>query len=405
MAADSIESALAESVTLLNSTIGFLDTRLTLIHIPRESYTYFLQPISQLLLHQEQNAQDLDSIRSTKPWTFWHPFVNISLTSTECSIVCPRHEADRLFAPVLEGLSPHVRKGVSISSDDFSVITIGGEGLEAGQRVLDLSGPLAMAGISIFFITSYWSDFILVPFSARAKVIHALEERGFEFESPANGDGGHMTNIASPVQRPFHRSSSSVSSIESPPTPGTPPPKSVSELQSRTFKLLRRRNIAPQTSRDISLVTCAGMKDSTPNSSAANFTNGKLQLGLIKCLTACPPPRFLSVTLTDTESVSLTLERRLLDLFPNQGEDVLLGKDGDEQVAITFDLRELPLESTGIVCGVASKVIEGMKGRIGQEYFNMSYLSTVRAGHVIVYEDELNDVLEALEKSSCNGTA
>ena len=35
----------------------------------------------------------------------------------------------------------------------------------------------------IFFITSYWSDFILVPLKSRAVVIHALEDRGFLFEA------------------------------------------------------------------------------------------------------------------------------------------------------------------------------------------------------------------------------
>lgn len=56
----------------------------------------------------------------------------------------------------------------------------------------------------------------------------------------------------------------------------------------------------------------------------------------------------------------------------------------------------LPVESTGIVCGVSSRLIEGMKGRLGREMFNMSYLSTSRAGHVIVYEDELEDAMDAL---------
>lgn len=91
------------------------------------------------------------------------------------------------------------------------------------------------------------------------------------------------------------------------------------------------------------------------------------------------------------------MERRLLELFPLGGEDILLGKDGPEQIPITLDLRELPLESTGIVCGVSNRLIESMKGKVGSELFNMSYLSTAKAGHVIVYEDELSDAMKALE--------
>lgn len=113
-------------------------------------------------------------------------------------------------------------------------------------------------------------------------------------------------------------------------------------------------------------------------------------------------PRFFSLTLTAADSASLTLEKRLLSLFPDGGEDILLGKDGPEQVPITLDLRELPLESTGIVCGVASRLVDGMRGRFGggsggSARFEMSYLSTARAGHVVVFEDELEDAMESLQ--------
>ena len=49
----------------------------------------------------------------------------------------------------------------------------------------------------IFFITSYWSDFILVPLKSRAVVIHALEDRGFLFEADLDepdSEAGFMTN-------------------------------------------------------------------------------------------------------------------------------------------------------------------------------------------------------------------
>jgi hypothetical protein len=295
-----------------------------------------------------------------------------------------------------------MKKSVTISKEDYSVIVIGGEGLEAGQRVLDLTGPLALAGIPIFFITSYYCDFILVPFPARSRVIAALEDRGFVFEADANGESGHMTNPSSPLFSPRTRHGSTASSMEFPLTASTPPPTTVSELQSKTFKLLKRNAITPLVDESIELVTCSGVKNTTATTSASNFAEGKLQLGLAKCLTNIPPPHFLSVTLTDTESASITLEKRLIDQFYNNGEELLLGHDGPEQVPITFDLRDLPLESTGIVCGVASRLTDGMKGRIG-EVFNMSYLSTAKAGHVIVYRDELEEALEALKGAEQNG--
>ncbi|KAF2768757.1 hypothetical protein EJ03DRAFT_114661 [Teratosphaeria nubilosa] len=397
-----MDSGLTDSTTVLNAQIGFLDTNVALIHIPSPAYPVFVQAVSQLLLRNTRTDHEGNEYRPDRPWKFWHPFVNVSLTNNECSVVCPRHEADALFQPLLHVLDASLRDAVSISREDYSVIMIGGEGLEAGQRVLDLTTPLAMAGISIYFITSYWSDFILVPWKARPRVIHALEARGFVFEADDNGQNGHMKNPASPILHP-HQRNSSVASFDWSPTPTTPPPGSPSGLQVKTFQKLNAHNVLPHVDRSIELVTCAGIKETTTSSSANNFTEGKLQLGLIKCLTSFPPPKFLSITLTDFESASLTLEKRLLSLFYHDGEDLLLGKDGPEQVPITFDLEALPTESTGIVCGVASKLIDGMKGKIGSQVFNMSYLSTARAGHAVVYEDELDDALEALKGLEMNG--
>ena len=387
-------------------------THLAIIHIPTSAYPLFLQPILALLLHNNLRDEDGAVIPPHRPWNYWLPFVNVSITPNECSIVCPREEASALFHPLIASLSTELQSQVSISDEDYSAITIGGEGLEAGQRVLDLTSPLALAGIPIFFITSYYSDFILVPFSSRPKVIKALEERGFVFEADSeDGEAGHMTNPASPLLNSHARQGSSSSSSDGfgfgfssiPVTPHTPPPTTISDLQMRTFKILARNNITPLVDTSIELVTCAGLKDSTPGSSASNFTQGKLDVGIAKCLTAYPPPKFFSITLTDTESASFTLEKRLLQHFPDEGQDILLGTMAPEQIPITLDLQDLPLESTGIVCGVSSRLTDGMKGRIGREMFNMSYLSTSRAGHVIVYEDELEDAMEALRGAQQNG--
>lgn len=383
-------------------------THLALVRIPLSAFPLFLQPILTLLLHNDCKDEDGNPVTPRRPWEYWHPFVNVSITPNECSIVCPREQAEQLFRPLISGLSSSLRKAVSISEEDFSVITIGGEGLEAGQRVLDLTSPLALAGIPIFFITSYYSDFILVPYSARSEVIHALEDRGFVFEADSeDGEAGHMTNPQSPLINSHARQGSSSSGSESgfnfSPVSTTPPPTTISDLQVRTFKILAKNQITPHVDPDIELITCAGIKDSTPNSSIANFTEGKLHLGITRCLTSIPSPKFFSITLTDCESISLTLEKRLLENFPDEGEDLILGTSGPEQIPITLDLAGLPLESTGIVCGVSSRLTDGMKNRVRGETFNMSYLSTSRAGHVIVYEDELEDAMEALRGAQLNG--
>jgi hypothetical protein len=73
--------------------------------------------------------------------------VNISITPIECSIVCSRLLANELFVPVLSLLDVNSRSQVHITSDDFVVMQVDGEGLDAGQRVLELTSPLALAGM------------------------------------------------------------------------------------------------------------------------------------------------------------------------------------------------------------------------------------------------------------------
>ncbi|KAF1991174.1 hypothetical protein K402DRAFT_417229 [Aulographum hederae CBS 113979] len=392
--------------------LNLQDTQLALIHIPIELYTLFLEPILQLLLPNRQNDSTVKANGTTngtysrprRSWAYVHPFVNISITSIECSIACSRTLAQELFVPAIESLDAASREKISITKDNYIVMQVDGEGLDAGQRVLELTSPLAMAGISIFFITTYFSDYILVPHRCRGQVIHALEERGFAFETNADA----YVNPSSHV-----RNASTNSSLDSLGPPSTPPPATISELQTRTFATLNRHNIQPTVDADIRLIQFSARKDSGSSStlattggswSASGATEDRLHLGLVRCLIS--RPRFLSITLTDSEPASLLLEEHLLCNFdrpaPNRMnggavmESVLLGNREDVLVPIVLDLRTMPTESTGIVCGVAGRLV-GRTADAIQDSVEMSYLSTAKAGTVMVSETDLERALEALK--------
>jgi hypothetical protein len=234
-------------------------------------------------------------------------------------------------------------------------------------------------GSSIFFITTYFSDYILVPAKSRGQVIGALEDRGFAFEKNAEA----YINPAA-----HHRQTSSTSSLSTG-SPSTPPPTTVSELQTRTFALLKRHHISPQVNVDIRLVQCAGLPGQPGKVSKDELG---LQLGIIKCLVH--HPKFLSLTLTEDEPASLLLEKRLVSDF-GDGRDVLVGSMEDYLKPIILDLEPLPLEATGIVCGVASKLVGRAGGHL-IETIDMSYLSTARAGTVMVNEKVSEQAMEAL---------
>ncbi|TGJ63482.1 hypothetical protein EYR41_011405 [Orbilia oligospora] len=365
------------------------DCRLSLIHIPRELYPHFLQPILKLVLptqdsRKDENGQlpavDEEDRYYSMTESGYQPsngssdvgqvFVNVSITPVECSVVCAHDTAQELFQPLLDALEPERRETVVISEDDYVVIQVDGEGFDAGQRVLELTSPLAMAGVSIFFITTYFSDYILVPARNRSNVTKALQRRGFAFEKHIDA---YVTHHRAPSE-------------SQPPTP--PPSITIPELQERTFNSLKQHNISPQVSRGSELLLCAGRRSTslTPDET--------MHLGLVQCL--INKPDFLSVTLTDTEPPSFLLERHMLRLFGP--EDTLLGNKHEILIPIVLDLRDLPVESTGIVCGVAGRLCGDTGGFLERtDPVEMSYLSTARAGTVMVAEDNIDRAMSALQ--------
>lgn len=381
------------------------ETRLALIHIPLDLYSAFIQPIINLLLspnstETKSGVFDKQTFTGEQGQVIEDAFINISVTPIECSIACTRRTATSLFLPIQAALPPDQRASISITSDDYIVMQVDGEGTEAGQRVLGLTSPLAMAGISIFFVTTYFSDYILVPAKMKRRVIGALEVQGFAFEGNDNTTSLSHKPTTSLSSLDLGDLSMSISSL-----PGTPPPATVPELQARTFARLKERNVVPTIDLSLRLVQCAARRSnggygSTSTSSTSSALADQLNLALIKCLISTP--KFISITLTDTEPASVLLEQRLLTYFEvaasnnsSQPDSLLLGSQTAMLNPIILDLRNLPLESTGIVCGVAGRLVGGTGG--SKEAVEMSYLSTAKAGTVMVAEEDAQRAVDALQ--------
>ena len=127
------------------------DTQLALLHIPLRLYSGFLQPILQLLLPiapgHGSTAEGDGAVQPPDGWSDEQPFINISVTPVECSVVCSRRLVNELFVPAINLLDTTSRNEVLVTTEDFVVMQIDGEGLDADQRVLELTGPLALAGM------------------------------------------------------------------------------------------------------------------------------------------------------------------------------------------------------------------------------------------------------------------
>lgn len=328
-----------------------------------------------------------------------HGFLNISITPLECSVVCHNNWARTVFEPVIKKLPRDVSRTVAISKDSYLILSVESAAMDAGSRVMELTSPLALAGIPIFFITTYYSDFILVPAKDRQTVQRVLLARGFEFSEVES-------TFVSPSA---HARGPSVSSQP----PSTPPPSNVAELQVRTFDLLRRRNVVPYIEEGLSLVVCSGRDVEKPQVSdfgrrhatgrrAADNVNGnrrswldnvdtKLYTSLISVLVL--QPRFLSMTLAQEDPPSLLLDKSHLSVF---GDSLVGDVDGD-LVPIFLDLENLPLEATGIVSGVAGKLVSEMRMAETGVSEQLSYLSTARAGAVILSNEQSVKALEIMK--------
>lgn len=275
------------------------------------------------------------------------------------------------------------------------ILSVISAGLDAAGRVMELSSPLAFAGIPIFFITTYYSDFILVPTKERHNVIEALSAKGFELSE-------NQSSFVNPSAYGHQRGSSLPTS-----PPRTPPPSNVMELQKRTFDLLKKRNVIPYIEDDLELVQCSGRETSQledvfthrPSITRHMTGNGhrecwvdKIDARLYTCIVSAlvSKPSFMSITLAQDDPPSLLLDKKLLHIFG----DTLVGDTEGRLIPIFLDLVNLPLEATGIVCGVAGRLVQEMNMMESSE---LSYLSTARAGAVILPDQQSLRVLEILK--------
>ncbi|RKP24487.1 hypothetical protein SYNPS1DRAFT_17154, partial [Syncephalis pseudoplumigaleata] len=90
-----------------------------------------------------------------------------------------------------------------IEADVFRVLEMDaavGLGDHAGKRIIDVSAPLAKAGISIFYVSTYQADYVLVKERRLRQVVATLQEQGFTFPDLELDD--EAATMASAMERP-----------------------------------------------------------------------------------------------------------------------------------------------------------------------------------------------------------
>ncbi|KAH0587850.1 hypothetical protein H2248_006605 [Termitomyces sp. 'cryptogamus'] len=185
-------------------TISLLPSSLSLVHIPRSRLPHLSHPILRQVLRPDPT------------------FLNITCNEFELSLFADES--------VLEDFEPIARKDrlkqrarhssnsgrvsrsreiepVEVSYERWCVLQVDSHNDQldtSGARVNEVSAPLAAAGISILYQSSYMSDFILVKESRLQETMSLLAEAGFEIFSSAS------ESASSPIVSPRQAFSSSI---------------------------------------------------------------------------------------------------------------------------------------------------------------------------------------------------
>lgn len=75
---------------------------------------------------------------------------------------------------------------MKVLKDEYLAIQVDSDGLDGGDRVLEVSSPIATAKIPLFFLATYFSDYVLVPVAQKDKVTDALQQRRFSYSESTN---------------------------------------------------------------------------------------------------------------------------------------------------------------------------------------------------------------------------
>lgn len=127
-----------------------------------ELYPYFLKSVLRLIFDEippledetDDDAAFDDFENASEHGSAYKPpaFMNVSITPVEVSVMCPRRLVDKYFVPVmdqLDQLDDSLRSRLIVSENDYIAMQVLGQGLEAGKRVLELTSPLALAGMYV----------------------------------------------------------------------------------------------------------------------------------------------------------------------------------------------------------------------------------------------------------------
>lgn len=291
-------------------------------------------------------------------------FFHVAYSPTECTIICSKEESRRYFEQPLAICKQLGYQDVMLLDESYLNLLIDAEGeFNNSERILELTRPLSAHKISLFFLSSHFTDIVLIPYHLKDQVVRILTKNNFEFSHVS------QSYLVNP--------NISTSATESPGSPH----ETISELEDNTLKLFRDAQIMPQINKKVRLLLTGarpGQVKHTINKAAQCVSSGEV-------------PEYFAITRTSLNEISLILpgsaRRRSAMGFDYRR---IIGSALDTIVPISLDLTKLPLDATGIVAGLASRLFTSIKSvpeALGT--FDMSYLSMARSAILMIPRENL----------------
>lgn len=309
-------------------------------------------------------------------------FFHVAFSPTECTVICSKERSRRYFDQPLALCKQLGYDDVMMLSESYLSLLIDTEGdFNNSERILELTRPLSAHKISLFFLSSHFTDIVLIPYRLKDQVVRILTKKNFEFSHVSQS---YLVN----PNIPSHANDS----------PGSPR-ETITELEDNTLKLFRDAQIMPKIDKKVRLLLTGarpGQVHHSINKAA-------------RCISSGEVPEYFAITRTSLNEISLILpgsaRRRSAMGFDYTR---IIGSALDTIVPISLDLTKLPLDATGIVAGLASRLFTSIKSvPEATGTFEMSYLSMARSAILMIPRENLyvvSKMIKAMKNSSIEDT-
>ncbi|KAI9477808.1 MAG: hypothetical protein EXX96DRAFT_595429 [Benjaminiella poitrasii] len=247
---------------------------------------------------------------------------------------------------------------VRFSNDTYRVLQVDDEGGQdsSGKRISDLSGPLAQDKFSIFYMSTYQTDFVLIKDRRLKEAVQLLQQKGFEFDLDS-------------VEQFLGGSPSSIHQVDQ-------------AVRNTSQPIVVKENFERSVLSD--KLQCVGLNPHYRSEWA--MTVLKI-LSYPELISSDIDKRFFSYTAT-SDGISLIANQHILDLF----EPEAIFRDEESQQTfrvIQVNLAGSNLERCGIVWSISHPLAT-------EAHINLLYLSTFKSANVLVSSEDLGKAEEIL---------